>query len=104
MNKKLQVLKYVIADILSALLAWNLFFFYRKISINHQAFHLKEQILIDNNLLLGIILIPIFWLILYLLIGTYTKIYRKSRLKEAWANFINFYYRCYIAFLCCTYR
>ncbi len=82
MNKKLQVLKYVIADILSVLLAWNLFFFYRKISINHQAFHLKEQILIDNNLLLGIILIPIFWLILYLLIGTYTKIYRKSRLKE----------------------
>ncbi|MGD0712449.1 MAG: sugar transferase [Bacteroidales bacterium] len=82
MNKKLQVLKYVIADILSALLAWNLFFFYRKISINHQAFHLKEQILIDNNLLLGIILIPIFWFILYLLIGTYSKIYRKSRLKE----------------------
>jgi exopolysaccharide biosynthesis polyprenyl glycosylphosphotransferase len=82
MNKKLQVLKYVTADILSALLAWNLFFFYRKISIDHQAFHLKEQILIDNNLLLGIILIPIFWLVLYLLIGTYTKIYRKSRLKE----------------------
>jgi exopolysaccharide biosynthesis polyprenyl glycosylphosphotransferase len=82
MNKKLQVLKYVIADIISALLAWNLFFFYRKISIDHQTFHLKEQILIDNNLILGIIVIPIFWLVLYLLIGTYTKIYRKSRLRE----------------------
>jgi exopolysaccharide biosynthesis polyprenyl glycosylphosphotransferase len=82
MNKKLQVFKYVIADILSAFLAWSLFFFYRKISIDHQTFHLKEQILIDNNLYLGLILIPIFWLILYMLVGTYTKIYRKSRLKE----------------------
>jgi exopolysaccharide biosynthesis polyprenyl glycosylphosphotransferase len=81
MNKKLQVLKYVIADILSALLAWNMFFFYRKVSID-QSFNLKEKILIDNNFLLGIILIPIFWLVLYLLIGTYSKIYRKSRLKE----------------------
>jgi exopolysaccharide biosynthesis polyprenyl glycosylphosphotransferase len=82
MNKKLQVIKYVIADLLAAFLAWGLFFYSRKITVDHQSFHLKEQILIDNNLYLGLILIPIFWLALYLLIGTYYRIYRKSRLKE----------------------
>ena len=82
MNKKLQTIKYVVADIISAFFAWGLFFYYRKITIDHQSFHLKEQILIDNNLLLGLLLIPIFWLILYLLIGTYSRIYRKSRLRE----------------------
>lgn len=79
MNKKLQVLKYVIADLVSAFLAWGLFFYFRKVTINHQT---EEQIFIDNNLYLGLILIPVFWLILYLLIGTYSKIYRKSRLSE----------------------
>jgi exopolysaccharide biosynthesis polyprenyl glycosylphosphotransferase len=88
MNKKLQVMKYIIADIFSASLAWGLFFFYRKVSIDHQAFHLKEQILIDNNLYLGLILIPIFWLFLYLLIATYNKIYRKSRLREFGQTFL----------------
>jgi len=82
MNKKLQVTKYVIADFISAFLAWGLFFYYRKITIDHQTFHLKEQILIDNNLYLGLILIPIFWLTLYLLVATYSRIYRKSRLRE----------------------
>ena len=82
MNKKLQVFKYVAADLLSAFLAWSLFFYSRKINIDNQTSHLKEQILIDNNLYLGLILIPLFWLMLYLLIGTYSKIYRKSRLRE----------------------
>ncbi|MFH0866836.1 MAG: sugar transferase, partial [Bacteroidota bacterium] len=82
MNKKLQVLKYVFADFLSAFLAWGLFFSYRKITIDHQVFLIKEQILIDNNLYLGLFLIPLFWVVLYSLIGTYSKIFRKSRLKE----------------------
>lgn len=82
MNRKLQVIKYLIADLLSAFLAWGLFFYIRKIIVDHQTFQLKEQILIDNNLYLGLILVPIFWLALYLLTGTYYRIYRKSRLKE----------------------
>ncbi|NTW33303.1 MAG: sugar transferase, partial [Bacteroidetes bacterium] len=82
MNKKLQVLKYVIADISSAFVAWGLFFYFRKVTIDRQVFQLKEQIFIDNNFLIGLILLPFFWLTLYLLAGTYSKIYRKSRLKE----------------------
>jgi exopolysaccharide biosynthesis polyprenyl glycosylphosphotransferase len=82
MNKKLQVLKYLIADYLSAFIAWSLFFYDRKFTVDHQVYQIKEQVLIDNNLYLGLILIPLFWLLLYALIGTYSRIYRKSRLKE----------------------
>lgn len=40
------------------------------------------QIYSDANYLLGVITIPTFWLILYIMVGTYRRIYRKSRLKE----------------------
>ncbi len=81
MNRKLQTIKYIVADLLSAFLAWGLFFYYRKISYENISIT-KEQILLDNNLYLGLIVIPIFWFVLYLIAGTYRRIYRKSRLKE----------------------
>ncbi len=82
MNKRLQVLKYVIADILSAILAWGLFFIFRKYTIEPDITKNLNDIFADQNFWAGIIIIPLFWLFLYVLIGTYRKIYRKSRLKE----------------------
>ena len=82
MNKNLQVAKYVVADFLAAILTWSLFFLYRK----HAAYPILteniKQVLDDRNFYIGIILIPLFWLFLYLMIGTYRKIYRKSRMRE----------------------
>ncbi len=82
MNKKLQVIKYVIADTLAAVIAWGLFFIYRKYSVDHNIFSHFEQIFFDRKLYLGLVIVPVFWLILYIMMGTYRKIYRKSRLKE----------------------
>ena len=82
MNKNLQVAKYVIADLLSAALAWTLFFAYRKWVVDHEVLNNLQYIFLDRKLYLGIAIIPFFWLILYIIIGTYRKIYRKSRLKE----------------------
>lgn len=82
MKKKLQVIKYVIADTLAAVIAWGLFFIYRKYSVDHNIFSNFEQIFFDRKLYLGLVVVPVFWLILYIMMGTYRKIYRKSRLKE----------------------
>lgn len=82
MNKNLQVAKYVAADLLSAALAWTIFFSYRKWVVDHQVLNNLQDIFLDPKLYYGIIIIPFFWLILYIIIGTYRKIYRKSRLKE----------------------
>lgn len=82
MNKALQVTKYILADLLSAALAWMIFFLYRKYSVNPDLFTDLADVFTDHKLYLGIVVIPLFWLTLYIIIGTYRKIYHKSRLKE----------------------
>lgn len=82
MNRRLQVAKYVILDWLTALLAWTLFYFYRK-QTEDPAFHEKfEMIFGDPNFWYGIVLMPVGWLLLYVMVGAYRQIYRKARLRE----------------------
>ncbi|HRZ22216.1 MAG TPA: sugar transferase, partial [Bacteroidales bacterium] len=82
MNKKWQVARYVMADFISAVLAWSIFFIYRKYSVDPRIFREPELIFSDPNFYLGIVIIPLFWLILYILSGAYKDVYRKSRLRE----------------------
>jgi len=82
MNKHLQVIKYVVADFLAAFLAWALFFIYRKNVVDPTVLSHPQDIFLDRKLYLGLLAIPLFWLLLYTLIGTYRKIYRKARLRE----------------------
>jgi exopolysaccharide biosynthesis polyprenyl glycosylphosphotransferase len=84
MNKKLQVFKYLLADVVAATLAWSLFFIYRKYSVEPGFFDHLSDIFEDRNFYLGIFVVPVFWFIMYFILGTYnvSKIYRKSRLKE----------------------
>ncbi len=82
MNRKLQVARYVFADLFSAVLAWATFFTYRKYAADPNIFDYPEVIYNDKNLLYGLIFIPLFWLCLYIMMGTYRRIYRKARLKE----------------------
>ena len=60
MNRKLQVARYVTADMLAAILAWATFFVYRKYNADPQIFDHPESIYQDMNLLYGLIFIPIF--------------------------------------------
>ena len=82
MNENLQIAKYVIADYIAAILAWSLFFLYRKSSAFPMLSENINHVLNDRNFYIGITLIPIFWLFLYLLIGNYHKVYRKARMRE----------------------
>ncbi|MBL4754548.1 MAG: sugar transferase [Flavobacteriales bacterium] len=76
MNRRLQTLKYVLADLFASGLAWAAFYSYRKLYIEHTSLEFGEKFHI------GIIAIPITWLALYLITGTYKNIYRKSRILE----------------------
>lgn len=86
-NKKKQTLKYVIADWFCALLAWSLFFSYRKFTENSDFLNNFKIVLEDTNFVIGIICIPIFWLILYTISGYYNNVFSKSRLKELGQTF-----------------
>jgi exopolysaccharide biosynthesis polyprenyl glycosylphosphotransferase len=82
MNKNLQIFKYAFLDFLTALLAWLIFFIYRKYYVDPWFFEHYTVILDDPNLYFGVVGVPAFWMLLYIVTGTYRKIYRKSRLKE----------------------
>jgi len=82
MNKKLQVIKYILADFFSAVIAWGLFFIYRKYITEPNIPKNFGEIFSDYNFYIGICAIPLFWLISYTIIGSYRKIYRKTRVKE----------------------
>ncbi len=62
-------------DLISATLSWGFFFYFRKVSIEHTDFEATE------SFYWGIILIPIFWTVLYLLQGTYVDVKRLYRIK-----------------------
>jgi exopolysaccharide biosynthesis polyprenyl glycosylphosphotransferase len=88
MNKKLQVFKYVFSDAISAILAWTVFFIYRKYNVDPTILGIPEIIFQDQKLYQGLFIITSFWLFIYYITGTYQKIYRKSRLKELSQTFL----------------
>jgi exopolysaccharide biosynthesis polyprenyl glycosylphosphotransferase len=84
MNKRIQLTKYILSDILTASIAWGCFYIYRKISIEPLKFGYRIPIEFGTRFYMGLILIPLFWLILYYASGYYREVFRKSRLAELW--------------------
>ena len=79
-------------DAFAALVAWAVFFFYRKLSIEHNRFDDVNLVFQDRNFWWGIVLLPIAWCCFYAIMGTYKNVFRKARLKELqmtfWASLI----------------
>lgn len=82
MDKRTQVTKYVVADLLGTALAWTLFYLFRKAYLEPIKFGYKVPVTLDGNYWLGLVLIPVFWCGLFLVIGGYADIYRRYRIKE----------------------
>lgn len=82
MNKPRQIILYLLADLLSSMLAWAVFYAYRKEVIEAALYGAPVPFIPDKNFYLGITVIPLAWVIIYALTGTYNDIFRKSRLKE----------------------
>lgn len=66
---------YALGDLLATLLSWLVFYYMRKLIIN-------EPMITGPKFYLGLALFPMAWLTLYLLTGSYNRIYQKSRLNE----------------------
>lgn len=77
------LLIYIIADFLTALIAWTLFFLYRKVYLDTIPLESFWDILKDSNFLYGAITVPPFWILLYALFDSYRNIYRMSRVSES---------------------
>lgn len=77
----INILWYILSDYLTALAAAIIFHFSRKLLLSEPIF-VKGQLILTPRFWLGTITIPICWLILYAMVGSYTSLYRKSRLNE----------------------
>lgn len=82
-NNLLHTIKYITLDLISASSSWLIFLYYRTVYMeNGQTFFMNEE------RILGLLSINLLWIIFYLLSGSYSNIYRKSRLKELSQIFI----------------
>jgi exopolysaccharide biosynthesis polyprenyl glycosylphosphotransferase len=83
LNKTKLIIKYLVLDFLAAMVAWGVFFIFRKCYVDgiYNSYYLR-YVWSDHKLYIGIIVIPLFWLMLHGLIGLYRNVYRKSRLRE----------------------
>ena len=75
MKNRFWVILFVISDWLIASLVWGLFFYFRKTWIEQKAFE------VDQNFVIGSILVPLLWLLIYYLQGSYHEVRRMYRLK-----------------------
>jgi len=87
-NKKSLVIQYLLFDFISASLSWAIFYIYRKVEVEPQVFGYEIPFELGVKFYTGIIAIPLFWLTLYYLAGTYQDVIVKSRLRELGQTFI----------------
>lgn len=67
---------FFVFDLIAALASWILFYVFRKSTIELSSFH------IDANFYYGLVLVPFYWIILYIIVGSYKNVLRKYRLRE----------------------
>jgi exopolysaccharide biosynthesis polyprenyl glycosylphosphotransferase len=96
-KKQIPIAFYAAMDVFMAAVTWALFYFLRR-SITSQDVFSHGQLQIDDNFWLGIIFVPLGWLILYAIVGTYRSLYKKSRLFELTSTFICSLIGCIILF------
>jgi exopolysaccharide biosynthesis polyprenyl glycosylphosphotransferase len=77
-----QVIAYVVADTLAAVLAWTTLFIFRKRIPESSKFGFPIELEFDDNYYIGLFIIPAFWIVLYIIAGQYTNVLRRHRLKE----------------------
>ncbi len=90
--RKIEKLKLIFFDILTALGSWMLFFMFRK-NLENQVFKIQDTLLIK-----GCVVICIFWLCLYTLSGKYQNVLRASRLQEFYKTLTQTIIGCIIIF------
>ena len=82
MNSRLLTFLLILLDWAFSCSGWALFYFYRKTSIE------GEEFTVNTSFYLGILFVPLIWLFIYLLQGTYQDVRRLYRLKTINLTFI----------------
>ena len=71
MNAKRLAIAYFVFDLLTAGTVWFLFYIYRLINIE------ETEVIFKEGFYKGLVIIPLFWVFLYTIQGTYHNVLRK---------------------------
>jgi exopolysaccharide biosynthesis polyprenyl glycosylphosphotransferase len=82
MSRQLRTIYYLIADLLSAAAAWTIFYIYRKTQIDPLSTGDYEGKIFDDQFMVSILILPLIWVLVYYLSGSYNNVLRRSRINE----------------------
>ncbi len=81
LRKKIHIVWYVASDLFTAIITWTLLFKVPKTLI-HQPEYMKDSYGVSNRFFGALFLMPLVWITIYFLTGSYTSLYKKSRFDE----------------------
>ncbi|MDC0231077.1 sugar transferase [Aureispira] len=81
------VLLYTLTDYLTALLSWFLFVMFRRVVLEARPFSIIQ--LNDSNFQYSILVVPVIWIMVYIIFDSYRNVYRMSRLTEVTRTFFS---------------
>jgi exopolysaccharide biosynthesis polyprenyl glycosylphosphotransferase len=82
MSKRLRTFYYILADFISAALAWTTLNYYRKTQVDSLRTGEIPQAIFDNQYYISVLILPLIWVLVYYLSGSYNNVLRKSRINE----------------------
>jgi exopolysaccharide biosynthesis polyprenyl glycosylphosphotransferase len=82
MSKGFRTFLYIIFDFVTSALAWWSFYSYRKLNIDSLKYGSSQLNIFDDKFYITIILIPLAWVLVYYLMGSYNNVLRRSRINE----------------------
>jgi len=82
MNRRRQLVKYLISDLLAAGTSWTLFYIFRKVYIETKKFGYPIPVELNSSFWIGLLTLPFLWILFYYITGYYKDLFRKSRLSE----------------------
>src|ERR1039457_1144323 len=81
MKRKRIIGWYVLSDYLASVITWYVVFLFRKCFIEGNPVNFSIPFH-DSKFFIGILVVPEMWLLFHYVTGTYTDLYKKSRLQE----------------------
>jgi exopolysaccharide biosynthesis polyprenyl glycosylphosphotransferase len=82
MSKRLRTIYYILLDFCTAGLGWTVFNYYRKTQIDPIKTQESSITIFDNQFYTSVIVLPLIWVLVYYLMGSYNNVLRRSRINE----------------------
>ena len=82
MKLRKHTIPFILIDFVAAMISWFTFFTYRKVFVEPDKFGYDIPFEANSHLYLGLLVVPLYWVLLYALPGAYIDVWRKSRIKE----------------------